>query len=217
MTIMRPVEVELKYLVRDPATAAWLRSTPSIGDVAAGPASPAEHYEDVYFDSAEGALARAGLAGRLRRTGAGTLVTIKSTEAAMGPLHRRAEWEAEAAPTLDPQAWPPSAPRSLVVELCAGSRLVELVTVRQSRVRRELMAGDTTVTLSLDEVEIVAAGRVVDRFTELEAELHEGDESRLVSLADVLGDHAGLVPVATSKFQRALAAATRAAAPEGSS
>ena len=74
--------------------------------------------------------------------------------------------------------WPASARASLVLELAGDAPLVELVTVRQLRRKRQLKSAADRVELSLDEVDVVARGRVVDRFVELEAELTKGDEAR---------------------------------------
>ena len=66
-----------------------------------------------------------------------------------------------------------------MLELAGDAPLLELVTVRQLRRRRELRDGDTRVELTLDEVDVVVRGEVVDRFAELEVELLKGDEARL--------------------------------------
>lgn len=211
----RSVEAELKYLVADRATVDRALAAPSFGPFAAGPATPAALVEDRYVDTADGALAHAGYAGRIRRTGEATLVTLKSTRTEPGPLQRRVELEA-AGPApgdpsggLDPAAWPASAPRLAVLEIAAGMPLVELVTIRQRRSRRELRADGALVELSLDEVEVVVAGEVADRFTELEAELREGDERRLVDLGSALEAWGTLQPAGGSKLERAMASVAR--------
>jgi len=65
---------------------------------------------------------------------------------------------------------------------------------------------DTRVELSLDEVDVVARSRVVDRFVELEAELVKGPEERLASLADVFAADPALTVSTGSKLEAALAA-----------
>ena len=64
------------------------------------------------------------------------------------------------------------------MELAGDAPLVEVVTIRQLRRKRQLRDGSTRVELSLDEVDVVASKRVVGRFIELEAELMKGDEAR---------------------------------------
>lgn len=208
------MEVELKFVVADEATVAWLLGAPRFGPFVAGPTLPAVRQVDSYLDTADAALERAGYAGRLRRTLSGTVLTLKSTATAAGPLQRREEVEAEAPDdalgSLDPRDWPPSRPRSLVLELCGEGSLLELVTLRQVRTRRELDAGDAVVELSVDEVDVLAGGEVVESFTEVEAELRSGDERRLAELRAVL-EGRGLVAADGSKLERASRAVRGAA------
>ena len=58
-----------------------------------------------------------------------------------------------------------------MLELAGDAPLVEVVTIRQLRRKRQLRDGSTRVELSLDEVDVVVSKRVVARFVELEAEL----------------------------------------------
>src|SRR6185503_9728665 len=84
--------------------------------------------------------------------------------------------------------------------------LVERVTIRQLRRVRQLRASTTRVELSLDEVDVVARGRVVDRFVELEAELTKGDRAELAALGDAIESQGGLERATVSKLEAALAA-----------
>lgn len=208
----RTTEVELKYRVRDDVTADRLLALEEFGGFRARGSARASQHEDRYLDTADGALARAGFAARLRHGPAGTIVSIKSTirGKGRGALHRREELEGPAERTTDPHDWPASAARSLILELCGDAPLVELVTVRQLRHRRELRDGTTVAEFSLDEVDVVARGRLVERFTELEVELVSGDEAKLQALAEVLGQDRGLRPSSGSKLEAALAAAAKA-------
>ena len=177
--------------------------------------------EDRYVDTADGDLAKAGFAARLRRTSKGTSVSLKSLSG--GPdasgdgsgAHRREELEGPAHQSDGPHDWPASDARALVLELAGDAPLLELVTVRQRRRRRELRDGDTSVELSLDAVEVVVRGEVVDQFDELEIELLKGDEARLTDLDGVLRADAGLRPSRISKLESALAAVSRKGATEG--
>ena len=211
-----PVEVELKYLVRDRAGADDFLAAPSLGPFSAGPTVRESRCTDTYLDTADGALARAGLAVRARRTATEALLTVKATTTEAGALQRRTELEGAAGEGLDPRPWPPSAARSLLLELGAGEPLVELATVRQVRRRRDLVAGGTRVELSLDQVEVLDGDRVVDRFAELELELREGAEGPLLELQAILDRDRRLAPAAGSKLDRALhaAALARAGGPE---
>jgi CHAD domain-containing protein len=207
----RPVELELKYRVRNGQAAELYLEAESLGSFK--PASPVRRaqVEDRYVDTASGDLAKAGFAARLRRTRKGTSVGLKSLS--RGPsadgngsaAHRREELEGPAHDSAAPHDWPVSDARSLVLELAGDEPLLELVTVRQGRRRRELRDGSTRVELSLDDVEIVLRGQVVDRFAELEVELLKGDEARLTALDSVFRADAGLRPAQMSKLESALA------------
>ncbi len=211
MTVERPVEIELKYAVADRTIGERLLNADTVaGFRATGAARPTQH-EDRYIDSVDGALARAGYAARLRTASTGTTVTVKSTDDTDGSLHRREELEGPANRTADVSAWPASAARSLILELCGDAPLVELVTIRQFRRRRDLAlpTGEAAVELSLDEVDVVAHGRVVERFLELELELTRGSIAELAPLQALLDGHHGLTPSRGSKLERGLLAARR--------
>jgi CHAD domain-containing protein/adenylate cyclase class IV len=204
----RPVEIELKYRVIDAAAGdAYLAA-----DELAGfhPASPVRstQVEDRYIDTADGAMARAGFAARLRQTAKGTTVAVKSAVRRVGGgnVHRREELEGPADRTAHPRDWPPSDARSVLLEQCGDAPLVELVTIRQLRRKRILERDGTSVELSLDEVDAVTRSRVVGRFVELEVELVKGRESHLAEIDAVLAADAGLAPAETSKLQAALGA-----------
>jgi CHAD domain-containing protein len=203
----RPVEVELKYRVVSIAAGERYLSADEVGGMRASSPTRTTQLEDRYVDTADGALARAGFAARLRVSTGGTLLTVKAAgrRAASGP-HRREELEGPADRTSGPRDWPPSDGRSLILELCGDAPLVELVTIRQLRRRRELRVDGTVLELSLDEVDVVARSQVVDRFAELEVELVRGDEGKLTALAEIFDADTNLAPAPTSKLDVALAA-----------
>jgi CHAD domain-containing protein len=204
----RHVEIEHKFRLKTVAAGERYLAMDALGGLAAAARTKTTQLEDRYLDTADGALARSGFAARLRVMPASTIVSIKSTNRRSGDRdpHRREELEGPADRTSGPRDWPPSDARSLILELCGDAPLVELVTIRQLRRRRLFRDTDTTVELSLDEVDVVARSQVVDRFVELEAELVKGDEARLEALADELREDSGLTTATTSKFESALAA-----------
>ncbi len=74
MTVERPVEIELKYAVADRTIGERLLNAETLaGFRAMGAPRPTQH-EDRYVDSADGALARAGFAARLRTAANDTIV-----------------------------------------------------------------------------------------------------------------------------------------------
>ena len=209
MTVERPVEIELKYAVADRTIGERLLNAETLAGFRAVDAPRPTQHEDRYIDSADGALARAGYAARLRTASSGTVVTVKSIEEGEGSLHRREELEGPADRTVEAAAWPASAARSLILELCGDAPLVELVTIRQFRRKRdlELPDDDAAIELSLDEVDVVSHGRVVERFLELELELKRGSVAALAPLQALLDGHHGLTAAPGSKLTRALLAA----------
>jgi CHAD domain-containing protein len=204
------VEVELKYRVADAATAARLAGARTLGPFRVAGRVRQAQVEDRYLDTADGALGRAGWAVRLRRGPATTILSVKSTTPATDALHRREELEGPADFSLDPHAWPPSAARSVVLEHAGETPLLEIVTIRQLRRTRTLADESAEVELSLDEVSVVAGGRVVDRFVELEVELRRGPATALDALAAALAVDPDLESEPASKLERALVAAAAA-------
>ncbi len=210
MTVTRQgIELELKYRVLDAASAARLGALRTLGALRVAGRPRQVQVEDRYIDTADGALARAGYAARLRRGPRLTILSVKATNSTASALHRREELEGPADRSLDPRAWPSSPARALVVEHAGDSPLVEIVTIRQLRHARTLASETLEVELSVDEVEVVAGGRVIERFLELEVELKAGDEAGLGEVAAILAADPALEPVTTSKLERALAALAR--------
>ena len=214
MTVTRQgVEVELKYRVLDAEAAARLGAVRTLGALRVVGRPRQVQVEDRYIDTAGGALARAGYAVRLRRgprmidpVGQGVephRVRAPSTRGAGGPGR------------------PVPRPASLALVGRAGPGpgargrfpLVEIVTIRQLRRARTLVSESHEVELSVDDVEIVAGGRMIERFLELEVELKTGDEAGLSDVAAILAADPALEPVTTSKLERALAALARGGKP----
>ena len=202
-------EVELKYRVGDMAAAERVLAAERLGPfTGAATSARATQLEDRYVDTADGALAHAGFAVRLRQKGGETIVSVKSLAHTDGPggSFSREELEGPADRVAPPSDWPASDARALVLEHAGDAPLVERVTIRQLRRVRQLRAASTRVELSLDEVDVVARGRVVERFVELEAELTKGDRSDLAALGEAIESESGLERAGTSKLEAALAA-----------
>ena len=208
----KPVEIELKYRVVDAAAGDRYLAADEIAGFRPSSAVRSTQVEDRYIDTANGAMARAGFAARLRQTAKTTTVAVKSSvrRVGTGNVHRREELEGPADRTAHPRDWPPSDARSLILEQCGDAPLVEVVTIRQLRRKRILQRDGTSVELSLDEVDAVSRSRVVGRFVELEVELMSGDEAGLAEIDRELAGDPGLAPAGTSKLQSALRAVAAA-------
>jgi CHAD domain-containing protein len=212
MATGRKIEVEMKFEVTTPGGADRYLVAPELGPFTADGPVDSIRVEDRYVDSADWALARAGFAARLRKTSRGTEISLKAQNASGGRLQRREEIEGPTDAGLLAKHWPASQARTVIMELCGDEPLVELLTIRQLRRVRPLRAETTRAELSVDEVEVVGNGDVLDRFEELEVELKRGDEAPLALLVKVFDRDSGLRAVSRSKLARAVKA-IRAAMP----
>jgi CHAD domain-containing protein/adenylate cyclase class IV len=205
------MEVELKYRMTDTTAGERLLAADELAGFGAVSEAETVLHEDRYVDTAEGALAAAGYAGRLRSSGDGTVITLKGLlrQDAGGATHRREELEGPADLSSAAGDWPASAARDAVVAIAGSGTLDELVRVRQVRRKRNYASGGVTVELSVDDVAVVIGDRVIERFAELEVELREGDEAALAPLVDLLAEVEELVPAETSKLERAMVAVER--------
>ena len=210
----RPIEVELKYRASDREAAERLLSAASLGTLEARGDVTQTHHDDHYFDTTSGALRTAGYAARLRETPDGSLLSLKSRkaspEASPTPLHHREELEAPATPRLQPQSWPESEARSLLLELSGDDALVETVRLDQTRRRRVFGRDGTSVELSLDDVRVIDGDDELERFVELEAELRSGAEDDLQQVAEAVAAVPGISPSPSSKLEAAERAVQRA-------
>ena len=206
----RKIEVEMKYEVARPGSADRYLVAPELGPFTPDGQVRSIRVEDRYVDSTDWALARAGFAARLRKTSRGTEISLKATNVSPGRLHRREEIEGPADEALVPGGWPASQARNVVMELCGDEPLIEMLTIRQLRRVRLLAAGGTRAEMSLDEVEVMGLGRVLDTFEELEVELKRGDEKALESLVRLFDRDPALAAVSRSKLDRAMISIRRA-------
>ncbi|HEX7491435.1 MAG TPA: CHAD domain-containing protein [Candidatus Limnocylindrales bacterium] len=206
MATSHKIEIEIKYEVVEPGGADRYLVTPELGPFTPDGPVTAVRVEDKYVDSAAWGLARAGFAARLRKTSRGTVISIKAQNSSIGPLQRREEIEGPADDGMMARDWPASQARTVVMELCGGEPLVELLTIRQTRRLRRLQAGDTQAEITVDEVEVFGQDHLLDSFEELEVELKRGDEAPLAALVKVFGHDRILKPVSRSKLARAVKA-----------
>lgn len=215
-----PVEVELKYAIRDQQVVERLLDDDRLGDLAVGPWSTVE-VVDRYIDTPDLRLETEGWNARLRTTEAGTSLDLKSLDDVAvepdssrrpqgGSLRRRIEWSGPATESLDPADWPESAARARLAALVAEAPLEERFTLRQTRRERELRGTGGWAILSLDEVGVEHAGRPVGRFGALEVEMRGGDDRLLDVVAEMLEASGGVDDAPASKLEAALTLLARA-------
>ncbi|HUQ44397.1 MAG TPA: CYTH domain-containing protein [Candidatus Limnocylindria bacterium] len=216
------IEIEAKLGVDLPELVQSLIETPDparlAGFEAAGPVVLVV-IVDRYLDTAmeAGSLAAGGLRARLRQresdhSGA-TVLAVKVPRSMAGAVSTRVELEAPATTDLDPEAWPDSEARAMLLAATGGAPLVEIARLRQRRLTRLVSRGETVVELSLDALEAIADDVVVAVRDELEAELQAGDPGALQELAEALTAIDGVGPPLGSKLQFALSAQRAARRP----
>jgi inorganic triphosphatase YgiF len=208
------VEVEVKFAGDDPERIADLVRSPDARLLAGfEPSGPAREVEvlDRYMDTADGALESALARARLRESRGRVEITFKRQGVVdAAGVTARVELEGEATPDLDPTRWPDSPARRELASLVRGASLVETARLRQMRLVRDLVRGETRVELSLDRLEALDGDAVVATRWELEAELRNGRRRDLAELANALEVLPGLSLAAESKRLFALLAVARA-------
>ena len=193
-------EVELKLEV-EPKRARRLKRHPLLK--ASEPRSGRQL--TIYYDTAKGALRKAGYSLRVRSAAGGFIQTVKPTIGAAG-LFARDEWEMPVGsikPDLDKLAGLP------LEQLWRSGKLRKLRPVVRSEVTRTswlLDHGGSAFQVDLDEGEIVGGGHS-QRLCELELELLDGDPAQLVRAARRLADVVPMRVGVLSKAERGFALA----------
>lgn len=207
-----PIEVEVKYGVRDPGPIRALIDDPDPNLLAEFRPIDAGHVEvvtDRYVDTdlATGLLYASGMRARVRESTSGFVLAVKrrGVVSAVG-VTSRAELEGPASATLDPASWPASAARSLLLATIGAKPLVEIAALRQTRLVRRFGRDGAVVEVSLDEIAALDGEDEIDDRVELEAELKAGPVDALTELAAALDVVDGLGFPLGSKLQFALEA-----------
>lgn len=204
------LEVELKLRAETDAPLRVLAVVEQLGPAALGPATHAVEV-DRYLDTADGRLAAAGWACRLRRRDFSTRISLKGPAQHMAgaSLHRRPEVEGPASEDEPIERWPASAALDRLMELSDGAPLAERLTLRQRRTERAVRLDGTRVgLLTLDRVRVEQHGRRRGSFLAVELELDPAALERGVQPADLgaaLMTVPGLREEPHTKLERALA------------
>ncbi len=189
-------EVELKFDIEPGGAARIARIEPL-----AGTASTQNDFETLYFDTADGALRRAGYSLRIRRSGDRYVRTIKRKKASAAGLFDREEWEEEVPDfTLRAESLKGTPLRRWAGRAESG----EILAVVRSVVRRsawQLRHRGSRVEVVLDRGRIFA-GDAEARIDELELELLRGRASALFDLAQLIAAKVPLRLGVLSKSER---------------
>ncbi len=198
------MEIEAKFILPDRDTLARLESIHQMAGLTLS-TSRSENVLDVYLDTAQHAIFRAGYSCRERHMDAQVLMTLKGLDGGRGGVFRREELEVALAQPLPPVDWPPSPARTRTLEIVGDQPLVPWFKLRQKRLVRQIFDGRRFVgELSLDDVCIKTSTKTLN-FFEVEAEIREeGTSDDLDRIAAILRDEWHLQPEPRSKFERAL-------------
>lgn len=195
----------------------WLAAQPSVPTERHLIPRPTLELQDVYYDSADWMIFRAGFALRLRRergdaaTGDLTEVTLKSLNKPRGGIARRKELS-QRVDTSDIAAVIASdaAIAERVRELIGTRPLAPLFMAHTRRERQHLLEADTRLPLAevdLDETSIEAPSGATCQLKRVEVECINATPEALEPFVQQLRDAAQLRPVEQSKFCAGLAAA----------
>ncbi len=204
-------EVEARFRADGPGPLEALAAASHLGRARLGSARSVDEL-DRYVDTDDGRLASAQWACRLRLREGTTRISLKGPPAGPptdGWHHRRPEVEGPASDEIDPESWPPSEARDLLVSLSGGRRLAERLRLDQERIERSVTLDREPAlgVLTLDRVHLAVGSIDLGRLFIVELELDpasERAEAQLDQLAAALADVPGLVAEPRTKLEHAL-------------
>ncbi|MEO1531988.1 MAG: CHAD domain-containing protein [Pseudomonadota bacterium] len=173
-------EIELKLLVDAKGLTALRRRIAAAAD---GAPPKVRQLATVYLDTAEGGLAAAGIALRLRREGRSWTQTVKAGRSMRAGLSETREIDTPSrGGRVDLAAIPDPAVRDAVEAAAAGLPLAPVFETPMRRSTWEVAIEGARIEVALDRGEIRADGRA-EALDELELELLEGPPGALFALA----------------------------------
>jgi triphosphatase len=191
-----PVETEIKLLAASPAVLAQLRALPLLaGD------EQSRVLTTAFFDTPDGALARAGATLRIRDDGRRKMQTFKLASSASASI-ARGEWQAEAKDGMLDTALFAGSARKALRKLAGGAALSAVALARVERTTRQLRFGDAQIEAAFDSGKVLAGERE-EPVSELELELVKGRSEDLLRLAAQLPLGPDLMWSLRSKAERA--------------
>lgn len=191
-------EVELKLGVDREARARILHAAPL-----AATKPRRVRMSSIYFDTPDCALAGAGMALRLRRSGRRWAQCLKAGRSGTGGLHARDEWEFERpGPVLDLSLFAETPLAALDGAASLHQALVGAFTVEFQRTAWQVEpAAGSRLEVALDFGFVESHGRR-EEISELEIECIAGDPAHAFDLAARLLDEVALRPSAITKAAR---------------
>lgn len=192
-------EIELKLALAEDQAARFLRQ-PLLKQAQR---RRAENLDNIYYDTADLALRRNGIALRLRRQGGSWRQTVKLAGSAAGGLSNRPEWETPYAGHFDFSGLPLVSLRDWLQRPQRLARIEPICETRFRRITWTFAIGGGHVLLTLDRGWIVAHGRR-EAICEVEIELAGAPLHALFELAAQLGRQVALAPSVLSKAERGI-------------
>ncbi|MCE5258678.1 MAG: CHAD domain-containing protein [Chloroflexi bacterium] len=177
-------EVELRYRVPRCSLAGLCRLS-ALGIYTLWPAGTLRMV-DIYLDTSDALLERAGYALRLRFDGNQWLATLKGTAVSADALVSRTELEIPLPKSLrNPERWPASELKERVLQITQRTRLRTITQIRQKRDRSIVYRGQIAIAeLSLDRVDFGPDSTT--RRHLLECELRPGGTRADLEMIDTL-------------------------------
>ncbi|MEW6133922.1 MAG: CHAD domain-containing protein [Pseudomonadota bacterium] len=156
----------------------------------------------IYFDTPDFALARRGVAMRVRKQGRRWVQTLKTEGEKAGGLSKRLELESAVSGPAPDLARLPAEAVGALIEKKWRAALVPVYETRFRRSTRNLRAPDgSRVEVALDQGEILA-GKRSQPLCEVELELKSGSADALYALAQTFASRVLLLPFDLSKAER---------------
>ncbi len=193
------IEIELKLTI-DPTHVACFRHHSVLESMALG--KPRRHkLHNVYFDTPDQDLQRAGIVLRLHRMNGSWMQTVKSDGSAEAGLHQRNEWEWPVCGG-EPESAPIAASDLKLLTPKLLARLRPLFVTDYWRTIWQLRtAQGAEIELVLDQGD-VRAGDARQPISEIELELKAGEAASLFEVALAIQEHVPLWVEDRSKAQR---------------
>jgi len=202
--VARQTELELKLDAPDPAALVQLPAALAGLFDRVEPGQPLA-LRDLYVDTDDWRLRRAGFGCRIRLTGGGATLTIKAAGDVQEGWAARIEMEErlEAEPRL-PCPLPGKDLAARFAPALRGSPVKVMVEIRKEQ-QPYLLTGPDGIKAEAIADQVRVAGQAQDaEFAEIELELVEGDKDRFRDLAERVRKRLGLEGCGGSKLERAL-------------
>ena len=190
-------EVELKLALAEGHQSRFLRH-PLLKQAVGRHVEP---LDNIYYDTADLALRRRGIALRLRRKGRDWLQTVKLAGSSAAGLSSRPEWETPYTGHFDFSAIDVLPVREWLQRPRLMARIVPICETRFRRITWRFPAAPGAVLVTLDRGWIIANGRR-EAISEVELELAGAPVHAIFKLATQLAQRVTLTPSVLSKAER---------------